>query len=43
LLETMFDLPSLSHVESVVVDAGVISSGNRPLVVYAEQAAAGSA
>ena len=43
LLETMFDLPSLSHVESVVVDAGVIGSGNRPLVVYAEQAAAGSA
>jgi len=43
LLETMFDLPSLENVEKVVVDAGTIGSGGKPLVVYAEHAAAGSA
>ena len=43
LLETMFDLPSLENVEKVVVDAGVINGATKPLVVYAEHAAAGSA
>ena len=43
LLETMFDLPSLENVEKVVVDAGVINGATKPLVVYAEAAAAGSA
>jgi ATP-dependent Clp protease ATP-binding subunit ClpX len=43
LLETMFDLPSLENVEKVVVDAGVINGASKPLVVYAENAAAGSA
>ncbi len=43
LLETMFDLPSLENVESVVVDAGVIAEGSKPLLVYAEQPAAGNA
>ena len=43
LLETMFDLPSLENVEKVVVDAGAIEGGGKPLVVYAEQAAAGNA
>jgi ATP-dependent Clp protease ATP-binding subunit ClpX len=43
LLETMFDLPSLKNVEKVVVDASAIKGGGEPLVVYAEQAAAGSA
>jgi ATP-dependent Clp protease ATP-binding subunit ClpX len=43
LLETMFDLPSLENVEQVVVDAGVINGATKPLIVYAEAAAAGSA
>ncbi|MBU3694230.1 MAG: ATP-dependent Clp protease ATP-binding subunit ClpX [Rhodocyclaceae bacterium] len=43
LLETMFDLPSLENVETVVVDAGVIDAGSEPLRVYAEQPAAGNA
>ncbi len=43
LLETMFDLPSIENVEKVVVDAGVINGATKPLVVYAEHAAAGSA
>jgi len=43
LLETMFDLPSLENLDKVVVDAGVIEGSSKPLLVYAEHAAAGSA
>ena len=36
LLDTMFDLPSLSHVEEVVVNEEAVASEARPLVIYAE-------
>ena len=36
LLDTMFDLPSLSHVEEVVVNEEAVTSEARPLVIYAE-------
>jgi ATP-dependent Clp protease ATP-binding subunit ClpX len=38
LLNTMFDLPSQSNVEKVVVDEGVITEGKSPLLVYREAA-----
>lgn len=36
LLETMFELPSLEGVKSVVVDEGVIKGDSEPLMVYEE-------
>ena len=36
LLETMFELPSLSNVEKVVVDEATIEDGKPPLLVYRE-------
>ena len=36
LLDTMYELPSLDGVRKVIVDAGVINEGNRPLFIYAE-------
>ncbi|MAU52441.1 MAG: ATP-dependent Clp protease ATP-binding subunit ClpX [Roseovarius sp.] len=36
LLDPMFDLPSLSHVEEVVVNEEAVASEARPLVIYAE-------
>ncbi|MCC7321585.1 MAG: ATP-dependent Clp protease ATP-binding subunit ClpX [Rubellimicrobium sp.] len=45
LLETMFDLPSISHVDKVVVNEEAVTSGASPLLIFAEgkkeQAAAG--
>jgi len=38
LLQTMFELPSLSNVEKVVVDETTIEDGKPPLLVYREAA-----
>ncbi len=37
LLDTMFDLPSLSNVSKVVVDDSVINGEGKPLMIYADQ------
>ncbi|WP_414039650.1 ATP-dependent Clp protease ATP-binding subunit ClpX [Acidithiobacillus sp. M4-SHS-6] len=34
LLDTMYELPSLTGVKKVVVDAAVVDSGGKPLLVY---------
>lgn len=36
LLDVMFDLPSADNVKKVVVEAGVIEEGSKPLMIYAE-------
>ncbi|TDR79768.1 ATP-dependent Clp protease ATP-binding subunit ClpX [Paludibacterium purpuratum] len=36
LLDTMYDLPSMTDVEKVVVDEKVIEKGERPLFIYRE-------
>jgi ATP-dependent Clp protease ATP-binding subunit ClpX len=36
LLDTMFDLPSLSNVEEVVVNEEAVTSEAKPLIIYAE-------
>ena len=38
LIDTMFDLPSSSNVEKVVVDEATIEDGKPPLLVYREVA-----
>ncbi len=37
LLDTMFDLPSLSDVSKVVIDEGVIAGTSKPLLIYSEK------
>lgn len=37
LLDTMFELPSMSGVKKVVVDENTIEAGGKPLLIYAEQ------
>ncbi|MEW6164346.1 MAG: ATP-dependent Clp protease ATP-binding subunit ClpX [Pseudomonadota bacterium] len=37
LLDTMFELPGLAGVAKVVIDEGMIDSGSRPLLIYADQ------
>jgi ATP-dependent Clp protease ATP-binding subunit ClpX len=37
LLDTMFELPSLSSVIKVVIDENMIESGSQPLMIYADQ------
>ncbi len=37
LLDTMYELPSESGVEKVVIDEATIESGHKPLLIYAEQ------
>jgi ATP-dependent Clp protease ATP-binding subunit ClpX len=37
LLDTMFELPGLTGVEKVVIDENMIESGNKPLLIYADQ------
>ena len=37
LLDVMFELPSLSNVEKVVVDEGSILGDQRPLLIYADK------
>jgi ATP-dependent Clp protease ATP-binding subunit ClpX len=34
LLDTMYELPSMTGVKKVVVDAAVVESGGKPLLVY---------
>ncbi len=34
LLDTMYDLPSLENVEKIVIDEGVITEENDPLIIY---------
>ena len=36
LLDTMYELPSMEGVKKVIVDAGVIKEGARPLYIYEE-------
>lgn len=37
LLDTMYELPGLSNVTKVVIDESMIESGNKPLLIYADQ------
>ncbi len=37
LLDTMYDLPSMSNVSKVVVDNGVVNGTGKPLMIYADQ------
>ncbi len=37
LLDIMYDLPSLSNVEKVVVDEGMITGDARPILLYSDQ------
>ena len=37
LLDTMFELPSLTGVIKVVIDEGMIESGSQPLLIFADQ------
>ncbi len=37
LLDIMYDLPSMSNVEKVVVDDGMIMGDSKPLLIYADQ------
>ena len=39
LMDTMFELPSLEHVEKVVVEEACITDGQPPLLVYQDDAA----
>jgi ATP-dependent Clp protease ATP-binding subunit ClpX len=36
LLDVMFDLPSNENVKKVIIEAGVITDGTKPLVIYAD-------
>lgn len=36
LLETMYDLPSMEHVEKVVIDEMVVTGQSEPLVIYSQ-------
>jgi ATP-dependent Clp protease ATP-binding subunit ClpX len=36
LLDTMFELPSMSHVEEVLVNEEAVNSDAAPLIIYAE-------
>ena len=38
VINTMFDLPGLSNVDKVVVDASTVEEGTPPLLVYREAA-----
>ena len=42
LLDTMFDLPGLEGVQEVVISGDVVTSGARPLYIYADRAEAGA-
>jgi len=37
LLETMFDLPSMSNVRKVVIDEGTITGDQKPILIYSDQ------
>ena len=42
LLDTMFDLPSMSGVEEVVISAEVVEGEAKPLLIYADKDGAGT-
>jgi ATP-dependent Clp protease ATP-binding subunit ClpX len=37
LLDTMFDLPSMSNVRKVVIDDGTITGDQKPILIYSDQ------
>jgi ATP-dependent Clp protease ATP-binding subunit ClpX len=37
LLDTMFDLPSMSNVRKVVIDEGTIVGDQKPILIYSDQ------
>jgi ATP-dependent Clp protease ATP-binding subunit ClpX len=37
LLDIMYDLPSMSNVEKVVVDDGMIDGDAKPILIYSDQ------
>jgi ATP-dependent Clp protease ATP-binding subunit ClpX len=37
LLDTMFDLPNMENVIKVVIDEGMVDSGTKPILIYADQ------
>jgi len=37
LLDTMYELPTMENVSKVVVDEGMIESGAKPILIYADQ------
>ena len=37
LLDTMFDLPSMSNVAKAVIDEGVVNGESQPILIYADQ------
>jgi ATP-dependent Clp protease ATP-binding subunit ClpX len=37
LLDTMFDLPNMENVVKVVIDEGMVDSGTKPILIYADQ------
>ncbi|HZR02621.1 MAG TPA: ATP-dependent Clp protease ATP-binding subunit ClpX [Burkholderiales bacterium] len=37
LLDTMFDLPSMSNVRKVVIDEGTITGDQKPILIYSDQ------
>ena len=37
LLDTMFDLPSMSNVRKVVIDEGTIAGDQKPILIYSDQ------
>ena len=37
LLDVMYDLPSMSNVEKVVVDEGMVVGTSRPILIYSER------
>ena len=37
LLDTMFDLPSMSNVRKAVIDEGTITGDVKPLLIYSDQ------
>ncbi|MGP1933904.1 MAG: hypothetical protein ACTS8P_05185, partial [Arsenophonus sp. NC-XBC3-MAG3] len=36
LLETMYDLPSMEHVEKILIDEMVVTGQSEPLVIYSQ-------
>jgi ATP-dependent Clp protease ATP-binding subunit ClpX len=37
LLDTMYELPSMSNVAKAVIDEGVVNGESQPIMIYADQ------
>ena len=37
LLDTMYELPSMQNVNKIVVEAGTVNKGAKPLVIYKQE------